>query len=214
MSSTVDSDNQHRESSLDPEPHMSVKEQLALLETDLRMRHGQLLSITRPDLDDDPTPSPLEALKMYVGTGTALRLNRYLRGQRSGHGAALRRMHEGLLAYFEHHSRVLEAPLTMWRWVFTKDSYSPALLARRTIITERGWFSLTLDSFHGFFSPRADMECDVTLPVGTRVLSGSLAERELILRPGSTFRVRQMVDTHDEVDGKRKFLVSLDLLPE
>lgn len=191
---------------------MSSEEQIAVLETDLRERDEQLRASTRPELEDDPEPTPLEALKMYAGSGNALRLNRYLRGQRSARSAALQRMHAGMLAFFEHHSRVLEAPVTMRRWVFTNGSYAPALLAPHTTFTERGWSSLTLDSVHGFFSPRADVEWDITLPVGSRVLSGSLHEREFILRPGSAFRVKQVVDTHEEVDGKRKMLVSLNLL--
>lgn len=214
MSSTVDITCLDRDYSPAPEPRISAAQQLAVLEADLRMRHEQLHTVARPDLDDDPTPSPLQALKMYAGSGNALRLNRYLRGQRSAQAETLRRMHEGMLAFFEDHARVLDAALTMRRWVFTHGDYSPALLAPRTTITEQGWSSLTLDSFHGFFSSRADVECDVTLPVGSRVLSGSLPEREFILRPGSTFRVKQVANAHDEVDGKRKFLVSLDLLPE
>lgn len=185
---------------------------MAVLEADLRLRHEQLHAVARPDLDDDPTPSPLQALKMYAGSGNALRLNRYLRGQRSAQGETLRRMHEGMLVFFEDHARVLDAALTMRRWVFTHGDYSPALLTPRTTITEQGWSSLTLNSVHGFFSTRADVEYAITLPVGARVLSASLPEREFILRPDSTFRVSDVVASNEEVGGKPKYLLRLDLL--
>lgn len=194
------------------EARMSSREQLMLLKNDLRALQEQFEKITRPSLDDDPTPSPIEAMKMYVGSGNALKLNRYLRGQRSALSEALAKMNEGMLAFFETHARTLEVRLVMRRWVFTQGSYSPADLVPGATVTERGWLSLTTEAFHGFFSSRADVECEIALPIGARVLCGSVFENEFILRPNATLRVKQVIDVKTEVDGKKKFLIRLGLL--
>lgn len=191
---------------------MSTQAQLALLKEDLWALHEELTKITRPELADNLTPSPIEAMRMYVGSGNALKLNRYLRGQRTSLSEALGKMNAGMQAFFESHSRTLQTPLILRRWVFSEGDYSPAHLAPSAVVTERGWLSLTTDSSHGFFTSQADVECEVTLPIGSRILAGAVYENEFILRPNSTFEVKQVIDADAEVDGKMKFLLRLHLL--
>lgn len=193
-------------------PHLTPEQQEALLREDLRALFEQLQDIARFDLDDNPTPSPIEAWKMYVGSRYALKLNRYLRGESSEYREALEKMNAGMLVYHGANARTLQAPVTMRRWIRTTHTYSPIGVVPGTTVTERGWLSLSTLSSHGFFTERTDVEYDIDLPIGSRVMAGSLREREFVLAPHSTFLVQEVVDAKKEIEGKKKYLINLELI--